>query len=88
MPASRPRISSGIVWFQIVPRKIPLIMSARPGQREEERRAARRSAPARPARSPRRRHEPPRTIARPWWWTRVVQPLVAVASTLPTVSAV
>ena len=27
------------------------------------------------------------TIARPWWKTRAVQPLNAVASTAPTVSA-
>jgi len=30
MPAKRPRISSGIVWFQINPRNIPLITSAPP----------------------------------------------------------
>ena len=33
MPASRPRISSGMVWFQTVLRKMPLIMSAAPATR-------------------------------------------------------
>ena len=37
MPASRPRIDSGIVWLQTVPRKTPLIMSAAPGEREAAR---------------------------------------------------
>ena len=86
MPASRPRIASGMVWLQTVPRKTPLIMSAAPPNA--------RNTPTsqidgiRPASAT----KPPYaaaaiTIARPWWCTRPVQPLSAVATSAPTVSA-
>ena len=32
MPASRPRIESGMVWCQMTPRKMPLIMSQPPAR--------------------------------------------------------
>ena len=86
MPASRPRIASGMVWFQTVCRKIPEIMSATPD-------STRKSATSQiPGISPASATVAPyaaaaSTIARPWWWTRTVQPLVTVASIAPTVSA-
>ena len=69
-----------------VPRNTPLTMSAAPAN-------ARTAQPARStasqASAERSRRTPPRRarIARPWWCTRAVQPLSAVARSTPTVSA-
>ena len=75
-----------MVWFQIVPRKSPLIMSAAPARTRNS--ATSQTFGVRPASAT----QPPyaaaaTTMARPWWCTRAVQPLVAVASSAPTVSA-
>ena len=88
MPASRPRIVSGMVWFQIVARNRPLTMSAAPASTRHSIGAPDRRGQARESRSRRRRRARPITIARPWWCTCDVHPEVAVASMLPTVSAV
>ena len=77
---------SGMVWFQTVLRKTAEIMSAAPesirktptSQMLGIRPAIATQAPYAAAAT---------TIARPWWWTREVQPLSAVASSAPTVSA-
>ena len=86
MPASRPRMFSGMVWFQTVPRKTPEIMSAAPESMKKS--SISQTLGIRPASAT----KPPYaaaaiTIARPWWWIRPVQPLSAVASIAPTVSA-
>ena len=86
MPASRPRIDSGMVWLHTVLRKIPEIMSAAPAnasstttsQNDGIRPASATNAPYDAAAT---------TIARPWWWKRVVQPDRVVATTAPMVSA-
>ena len=76
MPAMRPRISSGIVWFHMSWRKMPLTMSPRAGDREHRQRRPRCRARARTARSPpprppTRRRSRDRAGARGWstrWW--------------------
>ena len=87
MPASRPRMPSGMVWFQTVLRNTPEIMSAAPREHEEDGD----QPDARHQAGQRRRSAPYAaaaiTIARPWWCTRAVQPLSAVATSAPTVSA-
>jgi hypothetical protein len=86
MPASRPRIASGMVWFHTVPRNIAEIMSAEPA------RARKTSTSQKLGITPASAMQPPyaaaaTTIARPWWCTCEVHPLSAVASMAPTVSA-
>ena len=86
MPASRPRMCSGMVWFHTVPRKTAEIMSAAPAIAKQT--SATANDGARPARAMQAPYAAAaRTIARPWWWTWEVQPLSAVARSAPTVSA-
>lgn len=87
MPASRPRIESGIVWFQMTERNKALIMSAPPASASHA--MATQTEPLSPAAAVAApQSAAARTTARPWWWTRAVQPEVAVATNEPTVPAV
>src|SRR5436305_481662 len=84
--ASRPRSESGIVWFQIVCRKTPLIMSAPPAS------ARNASAATSPGTNPNPTIATPQTVAAaitpsPWRCTRDVQPEVAENSSAPTAGA-
>ena len=86
IPARRPRCESGIVWCQIVARNSPLIMSNAPASTSPS------STSAGTVVSPASTTDAPHaaaasTTARPWWCTRAVHPLVAVARSEPTVPA-
>ena len=75
-----------MVWFQIVPRKTAEIMSAAPARVKNTR------APQMVGAAPASAMNAPyamaaSTMARPWWCTRDDQPLSAVATRAPTVSA-
>ncbi len=76
-------MESGIVWFQTVERKMPLIMSAAPA------RARKTSATHRFVTSPKTAIASPQEpaaqmIASPCRWTRAAQPLVSEATSAPT----
>ena len=82
IPASRPRRSSGIVWFHIVERKIPDDMSAAPAS------ARNASASGSESGEPEQATATPASAAltataRPWRVTRRAQPLVSVSSIAP-----
>jgi len=82
MPARRPRRLSGIVWFQIVARKMPDDMSAAPAAARNA--SASGSDPAKP--KPAIAAPPSAALtatARPCRLTRAVQPLVSVTSNAP-----
>ena len=86
MPAIRPRIVSGMVWFQIVPRKIALIMSAAPANAKATKHHSMLGAnPAAMMKAPYAAAEI--TMARPCLLTRPVQPDSAVAIRAPKVWA-
>ena len=86
MPASRPRMCSGMVWFHTVPRNTAEIMSAAPAIAKHTNTTP--NDGARPASAMQAPYAAAAmTMARPWWWTREVQPLSAVARRAPTVSA-
>ena len=87
MPASRPRMCSGMVWFQTVPRNTAEIMSAAPASTRNT--SASQIVGIRPA-SPmtgavrrRRDHDRPAVVVDPRRSSRSS----AVASRAPTVSA-
>jgi hypothetical protein len=87
MPANRPRSRSGIVWFHIVMRKMPLTMSAPPAMTRLA--SASQRSGARPNAMMARPHTDAATmIASPWRWTRLTHPLATVASSEPTAGAV
>ena len=76
MPASRPRMVSGIVWFHTVPRNTAEIMSAAPeSMRNSSTSQTDGIRPASPMQAP--YAAAAITIARPWWCTLAVQPLNA-----------
>jgi hypothetical protein len=82
IPASRPRSRSGIVWFQITLRKIPLTMSHAPATANAT------TASHRFGASPNAAIAIPhpvaaRQTAAPWRATRDVHPDVSVASNEP-----
>jgi hypothetical protein len=82
IPAGRPRRPSGIVWFQIVARKMADDMSAAPASARNA--SASGSEPTRPKTAT---DAPPSAAltatVRPWRVTPRIQPLVSVSSSAP-----
>ena len=86
MPASRPRSSSGIVWFHIAERKMPLTMSQAPASvRNSSTSRTSCSCPAAVIASP--HPAAASATARPCRWTRDVQPLVRLTRKDPAGNA-
>ena len=83
MPASRPRNSSGTVWFQMVERPSPLSMSpapAKPRQRSTSQTSSNHPAAAMASPQP----AAPPTTNSPCRRTREVHPLVSPSTSEPT----
>jgi hypothetical protein len=86
MPARRPRSSSGIVWFHIAARKIPLTMSKPPPRvRKSSTSQTFPTTPAAATASP--QPAAARTTIRPCRWIRDVQPPVSDTSSAPAGNA-
>ena len=76
-----------MVWFHMVPRKIPLTMSAAPAAMRQSMASHNDGAKPKPM------IDTPQAaaasaMARPWWRTSRVQPLVRLASNEPTAGPV
>lgn len=83
MPASLPRSSSGMVWFQIVERPSPLSMSPAPAKaRQSSTSQTFANQPAATIAAP--HPAAPNTTKSPCRRTREVQPLVRLSRTDPT----